>query len=36
MEMAVGELQTCAGSQFDPRVVAALLEVIRAAEPLAA
>ncbi len=36
MEVAIGELQVCAGSQFDPSVVDALLEVIRLAEPLAA
>ena len=36
MEVAVQELQTCAGSQFDPSVVDALLEVLQVAEPVAA
>ena len=36
IEVAVRELQTCAGTQFDPRVVAALLEVLPPAEPVAA
>jgi HD-GYP domain-containing protein (c-di-GMP phosphodiesterase class II) len=36
VELAVEELETCAGSQFDPSVVAALVEVIRFAQPLAA
>jgi hypothetical protein len=33
MEVAVQELQTCAGTQFDPSVVDALLEVLQVAEP---
>jgi HD-GYP domain-containing protein (c-di-GMP phosphodiesterase class II) len=36
VELAVEELETCAGRQFDPGVVAALGEVIRFAQPLAA
>jgi HD-GYP domain-containing protein (c-di-GMP phosphodiesterase class II) len=36
VELAIEELQACAGSQFDPGVVAALLEVIRLSQPLAA
>ena len=36
MEVAVQELKTCAGTQFDPSVVAALLEVVPAAELAAA
>ena len=36
VELAVEELQACAGSQFDPGVVAALVDVIRLSQPLAA
>ena len=36
IEVAARELQACAGTQFDPRVVAALLEVLPPAEPVAA
>jgi putative nucleotidyltransferase with HDIG domain len=36
IEVAVQELHTCAGTQFDPRVVEALLEVLPPAEPVAA
>jgi HD-GYP domain-containing protein (c-di-GMP phosphodiesterase class II) len=34
--LAIAQLQACAGTQFDPRVVAALLEVVRLSQPLAA
>jgi putative nucleotidyltransferase with HDIG domain len=36
VDIAVEELQTCAGSQFDPGVVAALVDVVRLSQPLAA
>jgi len=36
VELAVEELQACAGSQFDPGVVAALVDVVRLSQPLAA
>jgi putative nucleotidyltransferase with HDIG domain len=36
VELAVQELETCAGSQFDPAVVAALLEVVEPDARLAA
>jgi putative nucleotidyltransferase with HDIG domain len=32
LEAAVAEMETCAGSQFDPRVVDALLAIVRASE----
>jgi len=33
LQAAIREMQECAGSQFDPDVVAALVEIIRAARP---